>query len=390
MNFLTPAISSLLNNDEEWCKKMGFFNPYLDPFDHHLRGDLPIYDGEAYKMYPDHNYVYDKLWVAESQKLNCGRLEDLIKSPHEVPYPVFIKPRWGHLSAASKNCFKISSPQELQQYAHFKHMMWSEFIDGREGMTDYVMLNGRIMHYVSYIYSEGQNGFTDEWKYVSPSTKPPLVVTEWIDRNLSGYTGVVNIQYRDEKIIEVGLRLARSGAYIIATDNDALINNICNVVDNRFWDFSLQQRLGFAPYYAFKCFTTFPIIYIWPQYLLDLIVPFGTSKPFYEYYFEPAGKSGMVFLQFMHDDFDKGMAHKRNIERLFALTQVITIIAALVIIGLLFTNFKYKYYLVAISVLLYLTRFLNPISATHNLYKGQRQALFGGGPVSGPEDFGLQ
>ena len=84
------------------------------------------------------------------------------------------------------------------------------------------------------------------------------------------------------------------------------------------------------------------------------------------------------------------MAHKRNIERLFALTQVITVIAALVIIGLLFTNFKYKYYLVAISILLYLTRFLNPMSATHNLYKGQRQAMFGGGPVSGPEDFELR
>ena len=74
MNFLTPAITNLLNHDEEWCKKMGFFNPYLDPFDNHLRGDLPIYDGEAYKMYPNHNYVYDKLWVAESQKLNLKNI----------------------------------------------------------------------------------------------------------------------------------------------------------------------------------------------------------------------------------------------------------------------------------------------------------------------------
>ena len=386
MNFLTPAISYLLANDEEWCKKMGFFNPYLDPFKNHLRGELPIYDGEAYRMYPQYNYVYDKLWVAKSQKLKCGPLEDIVANPNSVDYPVFIKPRWGHLSAASKNCFKISNPEELHRYSHFKHMMWSEFIDGREGMTDYVMLNGRIMHYVSYIYSEDQNGFTDEWKYISPNTKAPLAITEWVERNLNGYSGIVNVQYRDERIIEVGLRLARSGAYVIATDNGALIDNICNVVDNKFWDFSLQQKLNFEPYYVFKCFTTLPIIYIWPQYVLDMIVPSGTSKPFYEYYFEPVGKTGMVFLQFMHEDFDKGMAHKRNIERLFALTQVITIVAAISAVCLLFTNIPYKYYIIVAIILLFLTRFLNPLGVTHSLYKGQRQAVFGGGPTSGPED----
>jgi hypothetical protein len=34
--------------------------------------------------------------------------------------------------------------------------------------------------------------------------------------------------------------------------------------------------------------------------------------PFYEYYFEPAGKNGMVAIQFMHKDFEKGYESKKT------------------------------------------------------------------------------
>ena len=34
--------------------------------------------------------------------------------------------------------------------------------------------------------------------------------------------------------------------------------------------------------------------------------------PFYEYYFEPAGKNGMVAFQFMHEDYKLGMKAKKS------------------------------------------------------------------------------
>ena len=64
-------------------------------------------------------------------------LEEL-KENRNVKMPIFIKPRWGHLSASSKNCFKIKSWEELEQYRHIPDMMWSEFIDATEQMTDYI------------------------------------------------------------------------------------------------------------------------------------------------------------------------------------------------------------------------------------------------------------
>ena len=382
----TPALNYLLRNDEKWCKAMGYFNPYLDPFKNHLRGSIPIYDLNSYRMYPNHNFVYDKLWVAQSQNLPAGELENLFTTIKKPNYPIFIKPRWGHLSAASKNCFKINNFDELSKYKHFKHMMWSEFVDGTEGMTDFIVLKGNIMHQITYKYSEKQNGFTDEYKYISSKTPTPKVISDWVTANLRDYTGIVNVQYRNDIIIEVGLRLARSGAYIIATDNHAILTNIYNVIDKNQWDYSLNDNMDFEPYYAFKCYTKMPIVYIWPQHILDLIVRTQTSRPFYEYYFEPVGREGMVFLQFMHDDFEKGMAIKKRIEFLFALTQIITMILIFFTIVVLFSKWECKYIFLIMMILLYLTRFLNPHNTTYTLYKGQRQTLFGSGPPIGPEE----
>ncbi len=385
MNPFKPLITKLLRSDEKWCKTMGFVNPYIDPFKYHLYGSVPVYDGEAYKMYPQHNFVYDKLWIAKSQKLKCGTLENLFENKNNIKFPVFIKPRWGHLSATSKNCFKIKNAKQLNNYNNFKHMMWSDFIDGREGMTDFIVLNGNILHQITYIYSDEQLGFADTWKYISSKTPAPTKIKNWVQTNLSNFTGVVNVQYRNNTIIEVGLRLARSGAYIVAAQNPAILTNISNVVDKNFWDFSLQQQLDFQPFYAFKCAINIPILYLWPQYVLDILLK-NVDKKFYEYYFEPLGGDGMVFLQFMHSDFDEGMRLKKKIELLFTITQFIVLISLVVLISVMFTKKKIKYVIIMFLVLLYLTRFLNPHAVSYNLYKSQKQSVFGGGPNKSPDD----
>ena len=84
--------------------------------------------------------------------------------------------------------------------------MWSSFVDATEGMTDYVLKEGEIVHQITYNYSEKQNGFSDDWKYISKENTPPDYVTEWVNKNIKGFNGVVNVQYRGPSIIEVGLR----------------------------------------------------------------------------------------------------------------------------------------------------------------------------------------
>jgi len=382
-------IWSLMKKEDAWCKYMGYFNPYIDPFTHHLSNKLPFFDMAAYKRYPNYQFVYDKLWVIKSQGLKGGKLEELKDEnlAENISYPIFIKPRWGHLSAASKNCFKIKSAKHLKKYVHYPHMMWSEFVDAKECMTDFFVLNGAIVHQITYVYSDKQNGFTDDWKLVSPASVPPQKIIDWTEKHMRNFTGVVNVQYRSDKIIEVGLRLARGGAYVISTDNKALIDNINSLYLKNSWDTSLSNEMQFKPFYVYKCFTVLPIVYILPQKVMDWIISARCKRPFYEYYFEPAGESGMVFYQFMDDDFENGMKTKQFLENLFAIVQILVMIGLFLAVGsLIFTSGVFRYYFFLIIVLFWLTRFLNPFIANFNLYKAQRQSIFGAGPVQGPND----
>jgi hypothetical protein len=377
----------LMAYENRWCDLMGYFNPYIDGFKTHLTNKMPFFDKECYDRYPRYQNVYDKLWIVKSQGLPGGRLEKLIGKENKVQYPIFIKPRWGHLSASSKNCFKIKNAEELQKYIHYPDMMWSEFIDASEIMTDYVLLKGKIVHQITYIYSEKQNGFSDDYKYISPDSQPLPNITEWVNQHLSEHTGIVNVQYRDGKIIEVGLRLARGGAYLVSTKNAALITNINNIFIKKEWDYNLTEKMRFKPFYVYKCFTELPIVYLFPQKLVDWFVRKRTTRPFYEYYFEPTGQTGMVFFQFMDNDFEKGMQTKKEIEQMFAKAQIvfyILIVLGIYLVG--FSEWSGRNYVAALILLLWLTRFLNPITTNYNLYKGQKQSIFGGGPTKDTQE----
>ena len=373
---MTCVFNYMLQYEQRWCSQMGYFNPYIDPFKNHLNHTMPFYDIECYNRYKKYNFVYDKLWVMKSQGLMAGRLEKLKGKEKNVKYPIFIKPRWGHLSATSKNCFKITSIEQLAKYIDYENMMWSEFIDATEGMTDFMMLNGRIVHQITYIYSDKQNGFCDVWKYISPETLPPPVIIEWTNKHMIGYSGILNVQYRDSKIIEVGLRFARGGAYVIATDNKHLIDNINLLYTKNEWNYDKKNEMKFKPYYSFKCYTTLPIVYIFPQKIIDRYMRKRTQRPFYEYYFEPTGSSGMVFFQFMEDDYKTGMKLKMDIERAFDTTQVVMYFLIGYFFVLLYVRGKYTV-LIYIVLLIWLTRFLNPINSNFKIYKAQSQLFLG-------------
>ena len=239
-------LKDLINLDIEWCEYMNYFNPYIDPFNFHLSPVIPPFDKTAYLQYPRHNFVYDKLFIAQSQGLLCGKLESLLKKDNlkHINFPIFIKPRWGHKSASSKNCFKIKNIEQLKNYKDYKNMMWSEFIDAKEVMTDYVVLNGKIVHQITYVYSDKQNGYIDDWKVIDCKNKPPDHISEWVIKHMTNYTGICNVQYRGDKIIEVGLRCARGGAYINSIQNKYLTENINKVVETNNWNYGNKELLG--------------------------------------------------------------------------------------------------------------------------------------------------
>jgi hypothetical protein len=358
----------------KWCNFMGFFNPYVDPFNYFITKQIPDFDGQAFIKYPNHNFVYDKLWIAKSQGLMACELSKLYKNDN-IALPIFIKPRWGHKTASSKNCFKIKSWDEIDKYKHIPDMMWSEFIDDKEQMTDYFLINGRIVHQITYIYSDSQNEFIDDWKYIDSNNKPIPKITDWVNRHMNGFTGALNVQYRSDKIIEVGLRLARGGAYILSTQNKDLIENINNLADKGIWEYNIGDKMKFKPFYSFKCYSSAPLIYIYPQYVLDYVMKQHKCMPFYEYYFEPGGKSGMVVVQFMHYDFKQGMKAKKHIESMINIAQYTFIFLFIISLVVFYINQIVGIAMIITVGMLYSTRLLNPIGAQISHWKATKQLL---------------
>ena len=366
----------LINYDESWCNLLGIFNPYLDPFDYNWSKNVPMYDILAYEKYPKHNFVYDKLWIAKSCDMKCGELKNL-KKRKDIEYPIFIKPRWGHKTSSSKGCFKIKSYEDALPFMEDDDMMWSEFIDAKETMSDFIMLNGEIKWQMTLVYSDTQKGFIDDWKSISPSHSPPEKIVTWVENHMKNYSGICNVQYRSDKIIEVSLRPGRGGSYLKSCDNPNIIKNINNVIDHNKWDESLENKMSYKPFYSFKCYTSVPIMYLLPQYFLDFFMMLFKSKDFYEYYFEPSGKSGMVFFQFFHDNYSKGKNAKLLLETLFFLTQIFFLLFAILLAVKLYNGENFKSYklLLITFIILFSTQIFNPLTTFYSKFKAQKQQL---------------
>ena len=337
------------------------------------RKSMPEFDIQAYEAFPNHQFVYDKLFIAKSQNMQGGELSELEDNSADVTYPIFIKPRYGHKSASSKNCYKINRYSDLTPHFPKPEMMWSEFVDSTESMTDFIIVNGKIVYQLTYLYSEKQHGFSDAWKYIASENAPPSAIIEWVNKNMTGYTGPLNVQYRSDKIIEVGMRFARGGIYLESTDNGSLIDNINHFWKTKTWNYKTEEQLGFKPYYSFKCWSPFPIVYLIPQHLLDIVMKTTGCKRFYEYYFEPTGTGNLVFFQFLHEDFVKGMLVKRTIEALMIFFHIVLLLLFVSAIALILNDYPLGRTLLLIFVLIFLTTFDNSLNILHNQIANQKQ-----------------
>ena len=175
--------------------------------------------------------------------------------------------------------------------------------------------------------------------------------------------------------------------YLIGADCPSLSYNIYNVLDKGFWDDTLDKKIHFEPYYVYKCYTRFPMLYIWPQSMLDCILPKVTDMPLYEYYFEPVNNEGIVFFQFMHRDHAKGLRIKTIIETCCAITQLTVVVAFIMVVYSFLFKGHVKYGLSILFIVLLFTRFLNPLYVNYNCYKAYMQMFLGKNSLLSQEEF---
>lgn len=164
--------------------------------------NVPTEDGDAWKLFPQYRWVYNKLSVAESQGFECG--------PHglEPPeFPVFSKPVFNMrgMGIGSRILRTLKEYKANQRPGH----IWMPVLEGEHISSDAAVVNGRTQWWRHTYGLPLEGGMFDYWVVeAGPRTTIEAYCAEWVAKNLSCYTGMVNFETIGGRIIEAHLRFA--------------------------------------------------------------------------------------------------------------------------------------------------------------------------------------
>jgi hypothetical protein len=163
---------------------------------------IPTDDELAYRLYPNHRWIYSKLAVGESQGLDCA--------PHGIvpdDYPVFSKPIY-NLRGMGTGGQVVGSREEFERIQQPGHM-WMPMMTGEHVSTDGVLVDGEAQWWRHTVGLEMGGGTFNYWSVLA-ERRPDLESTlaDWARTHLRGYTGAVNFETIGGTIIEAHLRFA--------------------------------------------------------------------------------------------------------------------------------------------------------------------------------------
>lgn len=163
---------------------------------------IPTEDGDAYRLYPNERWVYNKLNIAESQGMTCG-----LHGIEPPSYPVFSKPVY-NMRGMGTGSRVLRSGKEYERHNRPGHF-WMPLIQGEHVSTDVAAVNGEPRWWRHVTGKALGQGTFDYWTVLAESR---LAIEDyagrWLREHLAGYTGMVNLETIGERIIEVHLRFA--------------------------------------------------------------------------------------------------------------------------------------------------------------------------------------
>ena len=160
---------------------------------------IPIDDPTAYQLYPQYNWMYNKIQLMHSFGIEAY--------PHGIvpsDFPIFSKPitnLWG-MGDGARILYEWRSEDKDYVSGHF----WMAYLEGQHISTDYVIINGEIQWHCSLVGHKDSEGSFTYWEVTQ--TIPSLKIIEWFRRHLSQFTGIVNVETIEDNIIELTLRMS--------------------------------------------------------------------------------------------------------------------------------------------------------------------------------------
>jgi hypothetical protein len=213
---------------EPWCEQ--YFKDVACPPD----VVIPTNDSACYRAFPKYNFVYNKLFVAESQGIACA--------PHGIDppeFPVFSKPIY-NLSGMGWQSRIIASQTDYDEGLSPGHF-WMELLSGDHISTDVALDRGKP---VWWRHTKGwalPAGMFDYWEmYAAAQPELEAYLAGWLGKYFEGYTGCINIETIGGKIIEAQLRFANQW---IDLNGKGWLQAAVDLYAGRGWNFEDSARV---------------------------------------------------------------------------------------------------------------------------------------------------
>ena len=200
--------------------------------------DIPTEDSDAWTWNPKHRWVYDKIAIAQSQGLQAG--------PHGVTppfFPVFSKP------IVNLRGMGIGS-QVLRDDAAYRRRvtpghMWMPLLEGKHVSSDVAVADGAPHWWRHVTGVPAGEGTFDLWTvHAAHDGAIETRCGDWIEKNLTGYTGMLNLETIDGTIIEAHLRFSDQWPDLYGEGWDAAL---VRFYQTRKWEFpDRDRRDGFS------------------------------------------------------------------------------------------------------------------------------------------------
>src|SRR5580700_10093080 len=203
-------------------------------FDHvKTAANIPTEDCDAWQWYPAHRWVYDKLAVALSQTLEAG--------PHGVTparFPVFSKPIT-NLKGMGVGSRVLQTAADYERHYAPGHF-WMPLLDGRHVSSDLAVVDGEPRWWRHATGKPAGEGTFDYWT-VHAETDADIETHcgTWTQKNLAGYTGMLNLETIGGTIIEAHLRFADQWPDLYG---NGWIDAVVRLYEQHEWNFADDDR----------------------------------------------------------------------------------------------------------------------------------------------------
>ena len=180
MNFESPSHN---NGWEQYCEENKI-----------PKNLLPWNDREAFKQYPNLEWVYDKHTMSKEMDTKVWDLNT------ETPdrFPVIVKPRT-NLLGGGVGAYKANNLNEIKSR---KDMIAQPYFTGRHLSTDFIIYQGVIVDWYSFAGHKDKNDSFVLFSSIDEYDKSAAMAVQKIPLE----NGIINVETIDNNIIEMHLR----------------------------------------------------------------------------------------------------------------------------------------------------------------------------------------